>query len=363
MVQQQSPPAGAYPRRPSDRSILLQTGQLSPRCRGSLTKGFETRYGDRFILQTATETPVSARPSRKTGLTNFTDPTNPFDRSLSKHITRIEDARSENDRAGARTRNPAMVPQEPGSALQRSMSEDGRHAVVAHRYSGDWRPAKRCPDRNPATQPMSPRCSDGFSHALPEGSMLERSVRTRTLGNFLNDMKRGKKSLRCVPAEASPSMQRMSDERVKLPAERRIDRTLCNYGVMPGTTRFVAVSGGETQPYTPRIRRSFSCDPRIRETRENEAEYNYGFARKTEVSGRWTSRASSPDLLSHPGQDEPPCTPRRAERLMQKADERFTEMVSYMQTANPEQKLKFKNIKNNSENTAGLLNHDTSIAQ
>jgi len=391
--------------RRSPRSGYAANACKSPRSRGALAKGYEGRYGTTTFLNHADdkESVASSRPSRKQGVTTFTDPMNPFARALSKQITRIEAARDDNDRAGARTRNPGMIPRNGHvGCSERAVSEDGRHPLVAHSYStpGDWRPAKRCPDHSPVAspgavivgtprsmtsdyEPRSPRCSEGMAATLPDGSTPGKKNSGRFIlvsENYLNDMKPTVKSRRPVTDKPSNNLQRMNDERVKLPAERRLEREITSQrpatscGILPNSSIDLSSEAGRpwpfsndeyfggTRPVSARIRRSFSCDPRVQRSANlgetNEREDNYGFARKREVSGDWTRRGGT-NLLHHtPGHnDEPPCTPRRSEQLAHKADERFREMVTHMKAANPEQRLHFEHFKARGEQTAGLITH------
>jgi len=266
----------------------------------------------------------------------------------------------------------------------RGMSEDGRptYPFVAHQYSqgSDWRPGKRCPDYGtpsptPAASARSPRCSEGMQTAFPESRSNASSK--GVLGNYLNDMKKTQKSLRTVAPTPSVFMQRMNDERVKLPSQRRLERNgfVSSCKTLPTTTldleseRTFSICkdllGGD-RPQSARIRRSVSCDPRIQRSAAqgemNEREDNYGFTRKREVKGGWTSpRQGTPTLLHHDaGHNDPqPCSPRRSERLERKADERFVEMVAHMKAANPEQRLKFEHFKTRSEHSGGLIAHDS----
>jgi hypothetical protein len=334
------------------------SGAASPRKRGVLARGYEDRFSSVTMLeQDSTCPPSTPRPSRKPGVTTFSDPMNPFARGLSKHITRMEEARNDTARAGSRTRNPGIIPRD--ACVERSLSEDGRHPLVALRYSttADWRPSKRCPDHVPVgaeplpvaplpvSTPRSPRCSEAFTSTLPERKQASGSV----LENYLNDMKRCRAALRSVPPTASALTQRLNDERVKLPAERRAER----FELLGGSS-----CEQPEQLESARIRRSVSCDSRFQRNELSDKEDNYGFIRKREVSGTWTT--SRRDLLHHsPGHDDPPSTPRTRERLTRKADDRLNEIVAHMKAVNPEQRMQFEHYKARAEQSAGLIMHDS----
>lgn len=385
-----SSPAGVC----SARGRYSPAVQAKTKTSGTLAKGYEGRFGSPSLTtQDSTSqcsTPASARPSRKPGVTKFTDAKNPSAREASKKMNNIEDFRSDTDRAGGRTRNPGMIPRssEPRTDMagsEKRVSDDGRptYPFAAHQYSTspDWRPGKRCPDfgtpsPTPATSARSPRCSEGMQSAFPD--TRANTASKGVLGNYLNDMKKTQKSLRSVAPQPSVNLQRMNDERVKLPSQRRLERNalVSSCRTLPNTTLDVesehtfSISQdllGGTRPQSARIRRSFSCDPRIQRSAAqgemNEREDNYGFTRKREVRGGWTSpRQGTPTLLHHEaGHNDPqPVSPRRSERLERKADERFVEMVAHMKAANPEQRLKFEHFKTRSEHSVGLISHNSS---
>lgn len=202
------------------------------------------------------------------------------------------------------------------------------------------------------------------------------------LENYLNDMKKNVTSRRNVPAKPSTFSQRMNDERVKLPSERNTDRrfervnaeTIASCRSLAGTNlasnseSFSTVEQvlGGSRPESARIRRSFSCDPRIQRSivqgEISQREDNYGFARKREVTGGWTKSRGTEGLLHHSAghnDPQPVGTPRRCERLERKADERFTEMVAHMKAKNPEQRSHFESFKTRSECSIGLIHHDS----
>lgn len=372
------------------------SGATSPRKRGALAKTYEGRFGTSAVTtqesSPGSATPNSGRPSRKPGVQKFTDPMNPFAREYSKKMTHVEDARKDDSRAGGRTRNPGMIPRTDMAGSERAQSEDGRptYPFVAHQYSctGDWRPGKRVPEHGtPCATPVSarsPRCSEGMASTLPDGHGASTArtdghgastARSNVLENYLNDMKRCQKSLRNVPATPSVYMQRINDERVKLPAERRFERVAPSYSARTLTNTTLDASSehtfsiaqdllGGSRPQSARIRRSFSCDPRIQRSvaqgEVNEREDNYGFTRKREVNGGWTNGRGTSNLLHHnAGHNDPQplSSPRRSERLERKADERFSEMVAHMKAANPEQRLQFEHFKTRSEHSAGLISH------
>lgn len=357
-------------------------GAVSPRSRGALAKGYEDRFGavSAIIEQDASFPTSTPRPSRKPGVQSFTDPMNPLGRKLAKQMTRLEDSRNDTDRAGARTRNPGMIPRDfVIGGQERAMSEDGRRPLIAHRYStsGDWRPGKRCPDYvgsgEPAPSslcesldgcsiaPMSPRCGKGVRSIFSDKDKSKSTSNSR-LQNYLNDMKRSPAAKRSIPSTPSDQTLRMNDERVKLPAERRQEREL--FKTANSTAELFSRTGDEPteKSQSARMLRSYSCDPRFHQRGDtSEREDIYGFIRKREVSGKWT-KCGGPDLLHHsPGHCDPPSTPRRAERIHAKADQRFAEMVAHMKAAAPEQKAQFEQHKARSEcSRDGFMSHDMS---
>jgi hypothetical protein len=174
------------------------------------------------------------------------------------------------------------------------------------------------------------------------------------LGNYLNDMKRCKASLRKVKGEPSAALRRKNDERHWLAPDRQAQ-----------------------------LGRSVSCDSSLYSRRgaanaESDKEDNYGFNRKKEVGGNWTPRGSSRmDLLHHP-----PNEPARHEASLQAssaslatsgalytsagvlatprgrsagADRRFTEMVAHMNATNPQQRKSYETLKIRGQNSLGIF--------
>eukprot|EP00434_Breviolum_minutum_P044390 symbB.v1.2.039641.t1/scaffold6700.1/size16098/1 len=212
---------------------------------------------------------LSPRSGRKPGLQTFTDPKNPFARNMSKAMTNLQEARADPLRAGARTKNPGMIPeyQCPFPAVE--VLQGLPFAV--YRYGGvDYKPQKRCPDISgcptPAPSPRSqlapsPRSSPGAADAL----RMDNKCAT-ALGNYLNDMKRCRTSLRAIPGTPSATLQRKNDECSFLPAERADRR-----------------SSFDDIQRSPRRSRSLSVEPNLYE--EGRASDPYGFSRKRPVSG------------------------------------------------------------------------------
>jgi len=324
----------------------------SPQTRGALARNYEARNGTMSLLEqdlSSQPPPTQQRAMRKPATTTFSDATNPFSRTLSKHIVHIEDARDDRERAGARTRNPCVIPCQQLGSEQRSRSEDGRRALVPYQYStgNDWRPAKRSPRRPLA----SSRCGEGVQANFSPPEPLQRRGQQRgVLENYLNDMKRCRASLRTVHSGPSADLQRMNDERVKLPAERQ----------------------------AAKMRRSHSAEPRA--TVSVQKEDNYGFRSRKPVAGNWAhdiggtmihhtepeaatprssiaaSMESLPCAASAGG--TPPCTPRQqaagCKQRQASADSRFEEMVLHMKAANPEQRLRFELFKARGESSLGI---------
>lgn len=242
-------------------------------CKRVLNDSYERRFGSPQLLDHSAnisqliETP---RQGKKCGTPSFSDPRNPNNRTISKRMLRSEAAKLEKDRAGARTKNPGVIPAEVSSTERPGL--DGRNRLVPHRYSttSDWRPAKRMTDAPPCTglKSQSPRCSEGVSAALQTLPAGSRAV----LENYLNDMKRGRTTRRQLHGKPSEALQRMSDERHCLPSERverRRDQS-----------------------------RSLSRD--LRRSAESDNEDCYGFDRKRDTSGPWTGRSFKADFLYHP---------------------------------------------------------------
>jgi len=269
-------------------------------------------YPNRFTLALPDQAFQSPRSGRKSGVQAFTDPMNPFARVTSKAITNLQEARNDPQRAGARTRNPGMIPVKEGpDRMQFAVYRYGHH---------EWRPGKRCPDKaasvaaaspcsdaavpaTPMPSPMSPRSSQGAAEALCTGGKV-----SAALGNYLNDMKRHRTSLRAMPGTPSAALRRMNDENFLLPAERN-----------------------QTEGKVSRRSRSLSKDRCLHD--QSTSTDVYGFARKRSVNGHWTSR-SNRDFLYHREETNAAPTPR-AERAQQ-ADQRFQEVVAHMKETKPE---------------------------
>eukprot|EP00929_Paragymnodinium_shiwhaense_P055567 TRINITY_DN27841_c0_g1_i1.p1 TRINITY_DN27841_c0_g1~~TRINITY_DN27841_c0_g1_i1.p1 ORF type:complete len:389 (+),score=54.39 TRINITY_DN27841_c0_g1_i1:85-1251(+) len=196
--------AGAY----GDASTSIR----SPRLKSS----YEGRFGSPEILL-ACKTAGACRdrsPSPlvtpRRGFTSFTDPMNPFDRLQSKKMVSVDAARADGSRAGARTRNPGIIP----SVEPSSPSEDtSARFTVVHRFSTceDFRPGKKG-----VREARGP--PEGGSPGL---AALASGGHGRMLANYLNDMKETTSSRRRVKDAGQPSdfLQKMNNRRVKLGAD------------------------------------------------------------------------------------------------------------------------------------------------
>lgn len=314
----------------------------SPQRKGALARGYESRFGTAIF--DANSPPASAQQSpriaRKPGVQNFTDPTNPLGRNLSKGMANIEGARADVGRAGARTHNPCMIP-----VSQQSGANSERQKIVPYRYGNhDWKPAKRCPDvacvpNGNVHAAGSPRASEGAASVLsmPRSDAAGQRRQARpVLENYLNDMKRCSKSLRAVPPSPSMDLKRMNAEAASiLPSERKAEND------------------------TYRRSRSMSMDRSVND--QSDSHDAYGFARKRSISRDWT-RSSSRDFLYHTVKEPQVATPRPSAR-QEKADRRFEEVVSHMKEFQPDARKHFDAFKARSYNSTGLLeNHSPVIA-
>lgn len=309
----------------------------TPRRKGALARGYESRFGSAIF--DAHSPPASAQQSpriaRKPGVQNFTDPTNPLGRNLSKAMANIEEARADAGRAGARTRNPCMIP-----VTQQNGTTPERQKIVPYRYGHhDWKPAKRCPDGSctPSSNVHaagSPRASEGTAGVLSMPRTDAGYVRP-VLENYLNDMKRCSKTLRSVPPSPSMDQQRVNVEAPSI------------------------VPSPKSASDTCRRSRSCSIDRNVNEqTNSTDA---YGFARKRSVS-RDGTRSSSSDFLYHTSK-EPQVATTRPSPQQEKAERRFEEVVSHMKSFQPEARKQFDAFKARSYNSTGLLdNHSPVIA-
>jgi len=267
----------------------------SPRQRGALNQGYEGRFGTSTLLQQQKEQArgsATPRSMRKSGLSSFTDPANPFARNRSKQVIKIESLRTDLDRAGRPTRNPGVMAYEADSG-DRLREDDAKSAPLRFGYTSQaYKPTKR----NCECGVRPPRSSEGVAAALTSSGQS-------ALENYLNDMKRCSASLRKVRCAPSNDLQRMNDERVLLPAQ------------MP-----------------QRRGRSLSCESRRNEESGNEE--NYGFSRKRSVSARWTGRTSNSDLLHH-DEGGRQLSLSRFERVHSPCNARFEEIVAHLKEARP----------------------------
>lgn len=309
----------------------------TPQRKGALARGYESRFGSAIF--DGHSPPASAHQSpriaRKLGVQNFTDPTNPSGRNLSKAMANIEDARADPGRAGARTRNPCMIPvvQQQGTAAE-------RQKTVPYRYGHhDWKPAKRCPDSSSTPSSNvhaagSPRASEGTAGVLMPRA--DAGYARPVLENYLNDMKRCGKALRSVPPSPSMDQQRVNSEAPS-----------------------IVPSSPKSESDTYRRSRSLSLDRSVNE--QTHSTDPYGFAKKGAVSRDWT-RSSSSDFLYHTSKEPSVATPRPSPR-QQSANRRFEEVVSHMKNFQPEARKQFDTFKARSYNSTGLLdNHSPVIA-
>mmetsp|Transcript_40849 Transcript_40849/g.94067 ORF Transcript_40849/g.94067 Transcript_40849/m.94067 type:complete len:367 (+) Transcript_40849:103-1203(+) len=295
--------------------------------RGDLAKDYEARNSAvhkiwRQNLENAA--PETPRPARKPGLRTFTNPTNPFERSSGIRVPSMDEMRQDADRAGARTKNPGILPAE------RSATNEERR-TSPHFYSApaDWRRQKRC-----VAPPNGGRSSAGvMSILLGQDPDVAESTSSKQrppaiLQNYLNDMKKCSGAKRTGPSTPSAEYQRMMDRRVQLPAEREVAEML------PASARpFGADSDyGSPRASPRRLTRSVSCEPWLREPS------NGGFQRRRQVLGSWT-RSTSADVFHHNG--EATVTPRRFERLERAASAQFDVAVEHMRSTLPAQRNLF----------------------
>lgn len=307
---------------PCASSSLSPSSPASPGPRGALSKDYEGRFGTPLFKENVPYTPCTPRTGKKPGLTTFTDPMNPFARTPSKAMTKIEDARNDAGRAGARTRNPGVIPAE--TAAERQRGDDRLHRLVPHRYGNhEWHPSKRCPDSTPnsfTSIHKSPRSSEGVAAALTTEPQLCQPGLS-ALENYLNDMKRGRHSRRALDGTPSAALQRINNMRAQLPADREF----------------------------PSRARSHSVNRQA----ESDQEDTYGFPRKRPVSGRWAQH-SSQNLLQHTESPREPGSLRCSDR-QQQADARFVEMVQHMKASIPGQRQQFELYKVRSKSSKDLL--------
>eukprot|EP00440_Ansanella_granifera_P018003 gb/GFBE01019553.1/.p1 GENE.gb/GFBE01019553.1/~~gb/GFBE01019553.1/.p1 ORF type:complete len:332 (+),score=41.09 gb/GFBE01019553.1/:1-996(+) len=323
-------PVGSCNSSPRSSCTNVSTvSEASPGRRGALARGYESRFGS-SIFQVNDPTPrQTPRSSKKPGVQSFTDPMNPFDRTAGKQMTKIEDIRADARRAGARTKDPSVMP------LHQQSTEGQKQKFVAYRYGHhEWRPSKRCPDAHvaassptaaPEHSALSPRMSEGATEALSG-----RGGENKVLSNYLNDMKRCRVSRRGLTGAPSKDLQRMNAETCVLPTDRKYP---------------------DGKPW--RRSRSLSVD---RSNNEESTHTDlYGFGRKRPVTGQWTSR-SNRDLLYHNVESVAAATPRPSERAI-KAEKRFDEMVSHIKAMNPDIQKRFIAYKDRNYDSVGLLDN------
>jgi len=292
--------------------------EATPQRRGALARGYESRFGTSIFEASPVSSPTSQK-SRKAAAHTFTDPTNPFARNQSKAMTKVEDVRADNHRAGVRTRNPCMIPQRegPGERQKTIPYQYGHHA---------WKPGKRCSDSSPShwQGATSPRSGAGAAEAM----VFEPSKPCSALENYLNDMKRCRSSLRAVPGTPSADLKRMNAEVSVLPSDRK---------------------SANSEDWRRRSR-SLSMD---RSTHDESTNVDvYGFARKRPGTGKWTEM--SPRNLLHHETNSAEAAPKRSERFV-KADQRFEEVVAHMKDATPALQKHFDTFKERNYDSTGLL--------
>eukprot|EP00927_Polykrikos_kofoidii_P013332 TRINITY_DN15803_c0_g1_i2.p1 TRINITY_DN15803_c0_g1~~TRINITY_DN15803_c0_g1_i2.p1 ORF type:complete len:360 (-),score=46.10 TRINITY_DN15803_c0_g1_i2:107-1186(-) len=191
----------------------------TPQRSGALTSTYEGKFGTKDVLSPdpqAYEKPFT--PRGRPGLTNFTDPSNPFNRNLSKNIVSMDSSRGDLTRAGVRTRNPGVMIH--SVALERAQSADGtKSAQVPFGYSnpGDYRPQRKAFGNGKQESPLQAVVAS----TSKAGTMSARGPPGKALANYLNDMKSTASSRR-MQKDWGPSdvLQRMNDRKVKLTAER-----------------------------------------------------------------------------------------------------------------------------------------------
>merc|ERR550537_1005366 len=103
----------------------------------------------------------------------------------------------------------------------------------------------------------SPRCSQAVTSTLVDGPQ-KGGPRSAALENYLNDMKRFQKARGAATGTPSPWLQKMNDERVKLPSERRAERQASNNDLHSNDAD---ASELPSAPPSARVRRSVSCGP------------------------------------------------------------------------------------------------------
>eukprot|EP00441_Pelagodinium_beii_P037900 CAMPEP_0197639810 /NCGR_PEP_ID=MMETSP1338-20131121/14318_1 /TAXON_ID=43686 ORGANISM="Pelagodinium beii, Strain RCC1491" /NCGR_SAMPLE_ID=MMETSP1338 /ASSEMBLY_ACC=CAM_ASM_000754 /LENGTH=339 /DNA_ID=CAMNT_0043212585 /DNA_START=26 /DNA_END=1045 /DNA_ORIENTATION=+ len=296
--------------------------EATPQRRGALARGYESRFGTSIFEANPASSPTSPN-SRKPAVHSFTDPTNPFARNQSKAMTRVEDVRADNHRAGVRTRNPCMIP-------QREHLGD-RPKMVAYQYGNhDWRPSKRCSE--PPSQWQGAQSPRGAGAA--EALVFEPNKRHSVLENYLNDMKCCRSSLRAVPGTPSADLKRMNAEVSVLPSDRK---------------------AANSEDWRRRSR-SLSVD---RSTHDESINVDvYGFARKRPGTGKWTE--NSPRNLLHHETRSAETAPQRSERFI-KADRRFEEVVAHMKDATPAMQKQFDAFKDRNYDSTGLLFNNSPV--
>lgn len=295
----------------SRSSTSLSSMATARQSRGELARGYESRFGSP-MFQESPPCITTPRAAKKPGLTTFTDPHNPFARTLSKQMTNVEDVRCDTDRAGTRTRTPGVIP------FDFVANTESRARTAPHRYGNhEWRPSKRCPDATPRSlgDQKTPRSSEGVGDAM---TMLSLGPKISVLENYLNDMKRCRTSLRVVPAPHAGSFERLRDEDYQPPPQRRLRA------------------------------RSASVERQV-ESRSD----SYGFPKKRSVSGYWTTRGSR-EMLNHP--ELVAAKKPHEERLIQ-ASARFEQMVAHIKESTPELRRHVEHFK--ARNLASIsLHHD-----
>lgn len=282
---------------------------------------FERRYGSPALLQHDDAAPLEyAKPSLRPGMNAFTDPRNPSNRCPSKKMVPKEVAYQESDRAGARTRNPRVIPVARGDSAREGRDWRVNGAVFTElRYSqgSDWRPSKRVANSLACGGSPTPRSSDGVvscwaAETVPKaagaaGLRSQQLANATVLENYLNDMKHVVCSRKPVSSKPSETLKRVNDRSLP-PAERSGYRSASvnprHSEAGPGTAG--VPTGGNS------ISRSLSC----RRLWSGSMEPNYGFTRKREISAPWTSRRHE-EFLHHTDTEGRSCpgTPRSCSSL------------------------------------------------
>lgn len=272
------------------------------------------RYG--FATHSCSSSPHKERA--------FTDPTNPFNRRISKGFLRTQsnDARLDPSRAGLRTKNPGKM---PVAGIDYVSPKDSRERCVPHRYGNDETKLEKSIGAGGSIfNPLS--SSEGITAVLGgspnSASPMPQSWDHTILGNYLNDMKR-------TWSKSKPRATKLNEITCKVPTDR------------PCPVRSASCE--------PDFLSRVSAGPRRRFMNyESDSEDNYGFSRKGPVEGR-SSLKSSAGFLAHEERQGPAIQPPT------KGDARFEELVAHLKSALPVHRQECQALKVRSERTDGFL--------